>query len=269
VVWRVHLLVLLGPSFDGTADSFQRLAEATGLVAYDLRSRIKPGWWGVIRALGDAEQAELMATRLRKEGFPVVAVDVNSAWDPERRAVKLQGVRLESAELVLLVREREMAIPYAAILALVRGEMGSGSQTTHARARRPSSSAFRAVVPSSADLQVRDHGAEAYQALDIHFHTAKWFGRIDPRSFDFSTVPNATGHSLRDLEVLVEELARRSGVRIDKGAKMSSLAPYSLHGQRRITPIPGRPQEPPPDPFDGYTRLVAEAESSAFQHKTD
>ncbi len=263
------MLVLLGPSFDGTNDSFQRLADATGLVAYDLRSRIKPGWWGVIRALGDAEQAELLATRLRKEGFPVVAVDVNSAWDPERRAVKLQGARLEGAELVLLVREREMAVPYAAILALVRGELGSGSQTAQRRMRRPSSSTFRAVVPTAADLQVREHGTEAYQTLDIHFHTARWFGRVDPRAFDFATVPNATGHSLRDLELFVEELARRSGVRIDKGAKMSSLAPYALHGQRRFTPIPGRSQEPPPDPFDGYSRLVAEAEFSAFQHKAD
>ena len=263
------MLVLLGPSFDGTNASFQRLAEATGLVAYDLRSRIKPGWWGVIRALGDAEQAELMAARLRKEGFPVVAVDVNSAWDPERRPVKVQGARLESAELVLVVREREMAIPYAAILALVRGELGSGSQVTHGRPRRVSSSTFRAVVPSSADLQVRDLGTESYQALDIHFHTAMWFGRVDPRGFDFTGMPNVTGHPLRDLEGFVEELAHRSGVRIDKGAKMSSLAPYSLHGQRRITPVPGRSQEPPPDPFDGYTRLVAEAESAAFQHRAD
>ena len=42
-------------------------AEATGLVAYDLRSRLKPGWWGVIRALGDAEQAEMMARFAEQE----------------------------------------------------------------------------------------------------------------------------------------------------------------------------------------------------------
>jgi hypothetical protein len=262
------LLVLLGPSFDGTSESYQRLAEATGLVAYDLRARIKPGWWGVIKALADAEQAELMATRLRKDGFPVVAVDVADAWDPERRTVKLQAVRLESAQSILVVRDREMAIPYAAILALVRGEVGGGSTAAPPRSMRSSSSTFRAVVPNSSDLQVhREHSPEAYHALDIHFHTAKWFGRVDARAFDFSGLPGVTGHPLRDLEVLVEELSRRSGVRIDKGAKMSSLTSYALQGQRRMTPIPGRSQEPPPDVFDGYSRLVAEAESSAFQHK--
>ncbi len=264
------MLVLLGPSFDGSHESFQRLAEATGLVAYDLRSRIKPGWWGVIRAVGDEEQAELLAARLRREGFPVVAVDVSSAWDPDRRLVVLTSACLEDAELVLGVRGREMRIPYAAILALVRGEVGSGAHSQSPRAPRPSSSTFRAVVPSSTDLQVhRDHGGEAFQALDIHFHTAKWFGRVDARTFDFSAIPGASGHPLRDLERFVDLLGSRSGVRIDKGAKMSSLAPYALQGQRRLTPIPGRPLQPAPDPFDGYSRLVAAAEISAVARPGD
>jgi len=266
--WRNALLVLLGPSFDGTNESVQRLASATGLVAYDLRSRIKPGWWGVIRAVGDAEQARQLAARLRKDGFPVVAVDVTAAMDPERRDVRLKGARLETAELVLVVREREMQIPYAAILALVRGEMGSGLHAALSRVARPSSSTFRAVVPSSVDLQAhRDHGIEEYQALDLHFHTAKWFGRVDARAFDFSFLAGATGHPLRDLDLLAEELSRRSGVRVDKGARMSSLASHALQGQRRITPAPGRAPEVFLDVFDGYSRLIAEAELEAFRHR--
>jgi hypothetical protein len=260
------LLVLLGPSFDGTNESFERLARATGLVAYDLRSRIKPGWWGVIRALGDAEQARQLAARLRKDGFPVVAVDVDAAMDRERRDVRLKGARLENAELVLVVREREMKIPYAAILALVRGEVGSGLPAAHSRGPRPSSSTFRAVVPSSVDLQVhRDHGVDAYQALDLHFHTAKWFGRVDARAFDFSFLSGATGHPLRDLDLLAEELSRRSGVRVDRGARMSSLASHALQRQHRITPVPGRSPELSRDVFDGYSRLIAEAELEAFR----
>lgn len=264
------MLVLLGPSFDGSNEGFARLAEATGLVAYDLRSRIKPGWWGVIRALGDVEQAEQLALRLRKDGFPVVTVELGVAWSSERRFVKVQGLTFTDAELVLEVRDRKMSVPYAAVLAIVRGEVGGLRAPVSVRATK-SSASFRAVIPSAADLDARDAGrGEAYQVADVHFHTVTWVGRLDARSFDFSQVAGATGHPLRDLDLLIEELSRRSGCRVDRGARMSSLAPYALQGQRRgNTPVPGRPQDPDPDPFDGYSRLVAEAELEAFRHRAD
>jgi hypothetical protein len=50
-------LVLLGPGFDGSDQGYQTLARATGLVLYDLRSRVKPGSWGLVKSFGDAGQA--------------------------------------------------------------------------------------------------------------------------------------------------------------------------------------------------------------------
>ena len=56
------MLVMLAPSFDGSTDSYARLAKVTGMVAYDLKSRVKPGVWGIVRALADEAQATELST---------------------------------------------------------------------------------------------------------------------------------------------------------------------------------------------------------------
>src|SRR5688572_32222287 len=69
------MFVLLGPNFDGTRDAYQRLARATGLVSYDLKARIRPGFWGVVKLLGDAREAEALAESLRELGFAPVLIE--------------------------------------------------------------------------------------------------------------------------------------------------------------------------------------------------
>ena len=55
------MLVLLGPSFAGGDAEYQRLSKVTGMVAYDLRSRVKPGSWGLVKALADETEAARLA----------------------------------------------------------------------------------------------------------------------------------------------------------------------------------------------------------------
>src|SRR5687768_12008031 len=101
------MLVLLGPDFDGSPEAYARLSQATGLVAYDLKARLKPGSWGVVKAFGDIGAARDLAGKLNAAGFAPVLVERSVAQDPERRVVPVTGVRLEDAELVLLLRDRE------------------------------------------------------------------------------------------------------------------------------------------------------------------
>lgn len=259
------MLVLLGPSFAGSPQGFAKLAELSGLVTYDLRSRIKPGWWGVIRALADKEQANDLVARLRREGFPVVSVELDCAWNPERRFVKVQALRLEPSELVLRVRDQEMVLPYAAVLTIVRGELGLESRSLP-RAKGSSSSAFRVVVVG-ADVGVSRDGAgrstDSFQATDLHFHTARWIARIDPRTADLASVPGTVGTHARDLEVVTAEIASRTGLRVDQGFRMSSLSSYVMESHRSATPAPGSMADPHSDRFDRYSRLVGEAEAAA------
>src|SRR5688500_5155915 len=63
-----YMLVLLGPSFAGGDAEYQRLSKVTGLVAYDLRSRVKPGMWGLVKARADEAGAERSAGRVASGG---------------------------------------------------------------------------------------------------------------------------------------------------------------------------------------------------------
>jgi len=258
------MLVLLGPSFDGSPEGFAKLAEATGLVTYDLRSRIKPGWWGVIRSLADQAQVEDLVQRLRRAGFPVVAVELERVWSPDRQFVKAQALRLESGGLVLRVRDQEMELPYAAVLAIVRGEVGADSRPPP-RSKGPSSATFRAVVGGVEANVFRDtagRAVDAFQAADLHFHTVRWSARVDPRTTDLTSVPGTTGVPARDLDRITAEIAARTGLRVDQGSRMSSLASYAMQVHR--PPAPGSaPPDAVLDRFDGYSRLVAEAELAA------
>jgi hypothetical protein len=261
------MLVLLGPAFDGSQASFAKLAAVTGLVVYDLRARIKPGWWGVIRALGDPEQAQDLVARLRKEGFPVVMIATELAWGADRQFVKAQALRLDAEELVLRVRDQDMNLPYAAVLAIVRGEVGSEPRPS-VRVRVPSSATFRAVVGATDSAALRDlsgRASDSFQAADVHFHTVRWSARIDPRTTDLSTVPGVTGVPARDLDTVTAELARKTGLRVDQGSRLSSLASYALQGHRGASPMQGSGADLSLDRFDGYSRLVAEAELAALR----
>jgi len=261
------MLVMLAPTFDGTAEAYARLAQATGMVAYDLKARVKPGVWGIVRALADEAQAVELARRLRADGFPVFVVAREVAHDPNRRIVTIRAIELREQEMVLHLRERAMPIPFGALSCIVRGEVVLGQAP--ARGMTPSSSTFRAVAPSTTEVQVFRESVsasnfEAFAAADLHFATVLWIARIDARSFDFSVLGTRSESPAADLDRLVDAIAVRAGVRVDRGVRSSSVvsALAQLPG-RSLSPAGQTPrsrESQSDDRFDPYSRMIGEAE---------
>jgi len=255
------MLVLLGPSFDGTPASYERLAHATGLVAYELRARLRPGLWGVVRTLADVAQAEALAHELASLGFEPVLVSATVAHEPERRIVHARAVSLAEASFAARVGDAEMPIEYAAIACIVRGEVQPG------RTQRSSSSSsnFRAVSPASEPPSTRHPEQslfESYQAADVHFLSVPWILRLDARSF--ATLAGDSG--VPALDALADELAERASVRVDRGARTSSVATFAEQTVSMKNPSGEPPsrrearREHADERFDSYSRLIGEAE---------
>lgn len=264
------MLVMLGPPFEGTDAQYARLAQVTGLVAYELRTRIRPGSWGVVRALANEEQARNLGQALAGQGFRVAVVDPQLIYEPSRRTAILEGLRLEPEQLVLELGERAIPVPYAALLVIVRGEVQIGARPQQPRAAR-SSATFRAVVPSASDIAVFRENMpsgdfDAYAAADLHFVTVPWIARIDARSFPFDTLGLAADNLAQALDQLADMLAERAGIRVDRSSRISSVASFSTPGPARTaSPVPGgpapaRPQRDGDERFEGYSRLIGEAE---------
>jgi len=262
------MLVMLAPSFDGSDDAYARLVKATGMLAYDLKSRLKPGVWGLVRALADEEQARELAQRLLSEGLPALMVPREVAHDPNRRIVTIRALELHHDQIVLHLREREMAIPFGALICIVRGEVHTGQLPSRA-ASAPSSATFRAAPPSTSDVQVFRESVStsnfnAYAAADLHFATVLWVARLDARSFDFSPLGLASESPASDLDELVDVLSERSGVRVDRGVRASSVVSNLTQsvGTRAGAPAPAaRSKESATDErFDPYSRVIGEAE---------
>jgi hypothetical protein len=262
------MLVLLGPTFGGSNDEYARLARVTGMVAYDLRTKLKPGIWGVVRALADAEQAEELGARLREEKFQVAVLDPAVGQDAERPVATARSIKLEADQVVMALRQREITVPYGALLTVIRGEVRTGKPT--GRTPSWSSATLRAVNPSAGDVAaLRASGSgqfDAFAAADIHFITVKWVTRVDPRRFDFGEFGGEGQSHVQSLDRLVEALAERARIPVDRGNRVSSLASFvGLGPGRTDTPSPSSspriPGEGPQDEqFDAYSRLVAEAE---------
>ncbi|HMR80611.1 MAG TPA: hypothetical protein PKD61_36125 [Polyangiaceae bacterium] len=260
------MIVMVGPPWAGSDEDYARLAGATGMLAYDLRTRLKPNFWGVVKPLGDPAQAQALAEVLSNQGFRACAVDPAVASDPMRPVVPLTGLELGPERLTLHLTERSMQVSSKALLVIVRGEVQLGQRTT--QNRTSSSASFRAVSQSAADLRAvsEARGFDAFAAADLHFATVAWVARVDARSFDFSFLPGSSGNVAQDLDLLVEYLSERTGARVDRGAKASSVLSYAVGPARSATPVPGQPpvSRAPPgstdERFDGYSRLVAEAE---------
>ncbi len=269
------MLVLLGPSFAGGDAEYQHLSKVTGMVAYDLRSRVKPGSWGLVKALADEVEAARLAGVLRGEGFPIVVVAREVASDPERPIVALRALEINGHELTLSLRERSMTVPAAALCSIVRGEAQVGN--TRARAQGgsgSSSSTFRAVVPDASDLQVFRESVppgsfEAFAAADLHFHSVSWIARIDARSFDFRALGIGAVSPAGALDTLVDRLALLAKVRVDRSARASSVASFAQQATRNAAPQSIPPSMPMSqrakevagdERFDPYSRVVGEAE---------
>jgi len=260
------MLVMLAPTFDGSPDAYARLARVTGMVAYDLRSRVKPGSWGVVRALGDELQARELGDRLIAEGLPAFVVPRDVGHDPNRRIVPIRSLDLTDDGLVLHLRERTMPIPFGALSCIVRGEVHLGRVPGRSITPSSSSSTFRAVVPSSSELQVfRESMAssnfEAFAAADLHFVTVQWIARIDARNFDFAALGADRESTVADLDRLVDLLATRANVRVDRGVRSSSVVSVAFQGGAPRNAPPASSRETLTDErFDPYSRVIGEAE---------
>jgi hypothetical protein len=141
------MLVVVGPPFEGSDADYAGLAAATGLVAYDLRAKLKPGYWGVVRALADVQAAEALAQRVASLGHRVAVVDPQVGHDEERRFVPLLGIDLTPEGCVLRLRGRDMEVPLAALLTLVRGEVQVGAKASGRSSA--SSTSLRAVTATA------------------------------------------------------------------------------------------------------------------------
>lgn len=270
------MLVLLGPSFAGGDAEYQRLSKVTGMVAYDLRARLKPGTWGLVKALADEAEAQRLAAALLAAGFQIVVVPREVATDPERPIVALRGLTIDDRGLTLQLRERAMTVPVAALCSIVRGEaqVGKAGAARNAGGSGTSSSTFRAVVPNASDLQVFRESMpptsfEAFAAADLHFHSVTWIARIDARSFDFRALGIAAASPAGALDTLVDRLALLARVRVDRAARASSISSFTQQASKGVAPHSLPPAAPMSqrakevagdERLDPYSRVVGEAE---------
>ncbi|HYJ08203.1 MAG TPA: hypothetical protein VEX18_04325 [Polyangiaceae bacterium] len=276
------MLILMGPSFAASDAEYQRLSKTTGMVGYDLRARIKPGMWGLVKALADETEAQRLSAALLAERFPVVLVPREVATDSERRIVALRALEIAGQELKLQLRERTMEVPAAALCVIVRGEaqVGRGGRGA-AHAGASSSSTFRAVVPDVSELQVFRESMpptsfDAFAAADLHFHSVSWVARIDARSFDFRALGIGAASPAGALDTLVDRLALLARIRVDRAARASSVASFTQQAGKASGPSSMPPSMPMSqrakevagdERFDPYSRMIGEAERSwaAFQ----
>ena len=263
------MLVLLGPGFDGSDQGYQALARATGLVPYDLRTRVKAGTWGLVRVFADAGQAQELASKLMALGFQVVVVDRAVLTDVERRHVPVSSLVFRETDFLLKLKDREMKIPYGALACIVEGEVQPGRVAGAAPPGAASSGSMRAVSPVGEELQPFREAAPAppigFLAADLHFSTVLWIARIDARTFDFG--PARTGNVATDLANLTNLLAQKGNVRVDRNVRTSSVASYaeqplSLRGAS-WPPVSQRAKEGVDARFDSYSRVLGEAERLA------
>lgn len=260
------MLVLLSPEFDGSDQGYRALARATGLLPYDLRTRVKSGSWGLVKAFGDAAHAEELASKLVAAGFPVVCVARSVAIDPERRQVPVHRVELGPTDFSLTLKDRQMNVPYGALTCIVEGEVQPG-RVAAVPPGGVSSGALRAVTPGSGEMQVFREGQLAapigFLAADLHFATVLWIARIDSRVFDFGA--ERSGNVAVDLANLTKEIAARAGVRVDRNVRVSSVASFAEQPatMRQGSSLPAslRGKMDAADArFDSYSRVVGEAE---------
>ncbi len=270
------MLILIGPGFKATEPRLQRLAQLTGLVVYDLKTKLRPGCWGVLRVLADVEQARDLTGQLQKEAFPAVLVDAEVSHDPARRIVAVDRLTLSGDSLLLELSGQSMPVPFKGLSSIVTGEVHVRSERGTSAAS--SGNAYRAVVPTIQDIQAfRENQVvtsyDAYHVADLHFATVLWVARLDARRTDCTALGDFAGSPAQRLDQVVDKIARLTSVRVDAAVRTSSLASFATRPppMRSASPAPGSPvsaqerRQAPSDPrFDGYSRLVAQAEREAL-----
>ncbi|HMA92600.1 MAG TPA: hypothetical protein VKP30_07935 [Polyangiaceae bacterium] len=279
------MLVLLGPRYSASDEELNLLASETGLSPYDLRMRLRPGAWSVVRAIADGDQAQGMAARIRSAGLQCCALESSVGLEPARQIVYLREIDWNASLVTLRLAEREMTIPIGALLTVVRGDVHLGR--THGSAIvRTSSSSLRAAPAASniltsagtaADVVVDQRaasGQEVFMAADLHFVTVPWLARIDSRDCVIrGEQPESTNLAER-LDRYIDELAQLARIRVDRDLKISNLATHCSGAQRHPTPSPSngpisarRSGVPSDEYFDAYSRLIGEAERRTWTGK--
>ncbi|HET9954331.1 MAG TPA: hypothetical protein VFQ61_07500 [Polyangiaceae bacterium] len=262
------MFVLLGPDFEATPEAYARLEHATGLLSYDLRSRIRAGAWSVVKTLADPAEARALAAQLTEWGFRPVLLDRSIAYDPERYVVPLSGVEPDAQGLTLRLPEREMRVEFSALACIVRGEVQPGRQAQRGSpSLTPGSGSFR--VSGGVELTHREqqnHTFDSYQAADFHFVGVLWIGRLSLRELG-----SAAATPPRILEQLVDQIALQAHVRVDRASRTSSVASFV----EQAAPLRTMSSEPPglrearrelgDQRFDPYSRVIGEAERNALE----
>jgi hypothetical protein len=275
------MLVLLGPRYSATEEEIDILVAETGLALYDLRTRLRPGAWSVVRAVADATQAIETAMRLRERGLQCCALDSAVGQDPARRIVYLRGIDVMSEHVVLRLAERAMKIPLGALLTIVRGDVHLGrlplsvSLQTSTPSLRAASTATSKLTssPASVDVFREQRGSSIQQvfvAADVHFVTVPWLARMDARDCEFLGQSSDTANYAERLDRFLDDLGQVARIRVDRHVKTSSLASHTAGTQRMVTPSPAGPASTrrgaaaTDEHFDAYSRMIGEAERQTF-----
>ncbi len=272
------MLVAVRAPPDAGAEFFELLSRDTGLGPYDLRTRVKVGTWGVLRAIGNEPEARALAASLRRAGVDAVAVSVDVASDPERHVVEVRKVDLRDAEVVLHLRRRSLPVDYKALLLLVRGAVRVGDWSRAAFGPAAGSGTFRAAADARVFRETPPSDFDAYAAVDVHFITVRWIARVDARHTDLSQFGRPG--SSEALDTFVQLLETHAGVRVDRAHRLSNLVSQLERPASRSSAPPPPPSRPTGTPlpglrggggarargevadqrFDAYSRLVGEAE---------
>jgi len=275
------MLVLLSPEFGGSELQFTQLSQITGLLPYDLRTRLRPGAWGVLRVVGDFDQAQLLVHQLNGMGFPAVAIDSSIGQDSERRVIYLRGLDVTDHGMTLKLKERQMFVPFGALLTIVRGDVHLGrsqrGNTLGAVAgqlrQTPPIGPWAAGIEGAAMGDGRNPGViDVFAAADLHFVTVPWIARIDARELEFPAIVPPQSNAAERLESLVDWLANRSNTRVDRHIRISSLGSHTTPSRGVVSTPQGSmpPRRSVPsnsdEHFDAYSRLIAEAERTSRGH---
>ncbi|HEY5962082.1 MAG TPA: hypothetical protein VIV60_36250 [Polyangiaceae bacterium] len=276
------MLVLLGPTYQGSDAEIGSLVAETGFATYDLRTRLKPGAWSVLRAVADSKQSLDLASRLQGRGHQCCAIDSSVGQDPERRIIYLRGIDVFVDHVALRLAERTMKVPFGALLTIVRGDVHLGraplstSLQLSSLSPRTQSGATSLLVSNSGPTEVfREQRSttihDVFVAADIHFVTVPWLARIDARDCEFSGNSSDVANRAERLDQFIEGLAAEVRIRVDRNLKTSSLASHTAGAQRTATPSSSGPISTrrgsivSDDHFDAYSRMIGEAERQTFR----
>ena len=116
---------------------------------------------------------------LQQCGLPACAISNTVGQDVERRIVYLRAITFEPDCVVLRLSEREMAIPYGALLVIVRGEVHVG-RSHHLSSTSGASSSIRPAASAVGLLSSSGGTGEYVRETACVGRAGRLFGRGYP-----------------------------------------------------------------------------------------